>query len=162
MSGGAGYVLSRESLHRFIEGFKNGTCTHKSSVEDLELGDCMEKVGVIPGDTRDSEGRESFHPFTPEYHITRRFPGGSIYSSYCFYPIIEGPQCCSDLAISYHYVDAELMYTLEYFTYHLRAYGYQYRYRPPLPGNFFRLQNSSANVTEIKNVTSTKATEQLG
>lgn len=90
MSGGAGYILSREALRRFIEtSLKNPSkCRGDAGgSEDLEMGKCMESAGVIAGDTRDELGRERFHPFIPEHHlIPDILPKTMWYWSYNFYP----------------------------------------------------------------------------
>ena len=41
MSGGAGYVFSREALKRFAQ----KPCTYTSGTEDIELGKCMQSLG---------------------------------------------------------------------------------------------------------------------
>ncbi|KAI4897607.1 hypothetical protein NFI96_009505 [Prochilodus magdalenae] len=131
MSGGAGYVLSKEALRRFVKGHAEGNCTHSSHIEDLALGRCMQTLKVTAGDSRDEKNRETFHAFPPEKFLIRKLsksrPRDSLYD---FYKRHQGPGCCSDFAISFHYIRPREMYTLEYFTYHLRPYGYKYRNTP--------------------------------
>lgn len=67
MSGGAGYVLSKMALEKFAtEAYDNSeTCDRYFQAEDLQLGMCLENVGVIAGDSRDPEGKERFVPLIP-------------------------------------------------------------------------------------------------
>ncbi len=73
LSGGGGHVLSREALMRFGRR-KPGLCRDDNGHEDVEIGRCMEKLGVKPGDSTDSRHRNRFHCFTAEIHITGAYP----------------------------------------------------------------------------------------
>ena len=72
-SGGAGYVLSREALRRFGTR-KNGTCADDFHAEDVEVGRCLQSLGVSTGDSRDVMGRSRFHSLSPSKHILGKFP----------------------------------------------------------------------------------------
>lgn len=146
MSGGAGYVLSKEALRRFVSGFESGKCDHYSSIEDVALGKCMETMQVKPSDSRDVLGRQTFHPFSPDHYLLRKPPRPrQWFLIYDYYTPREGPDCCSDHAVSFHYIYPKEMYTLYYLTYHLRPYGYQYRYNPQSPEE--RTNSSNTLVT---------------
>eukprot|EP00092_Neocalanus_flemingeri_P046355 GFUD01052125.1.p1 GENE.GFUD01052125.1~~GFUD01052125.1.p1 ORF type:complete len:358 (-),score=58.93 GFUD01052125.1:204-1277(-) len=126
-SGGAGYVLSKAALTRFVEqGVHNSSICRQDNggYEDVEMGKCMNKLEVEAGDSRDSVGRKRFFPFVPEHHlIPGHLPKDGWYHKYIFYPDEEGLACCSDNAISFHYVSPNMMYVLEYLIYHLRPFG---------------------------------------
>jgi len=126
MSGGAGYVLTRSAVDSFISVMGDSSKCRQDGggSEDVEIGKCLANAGVTAGDSRDELGRDTFMPFVPEHHlIPGHIPKDMWYWSYIFYPSETGPNCCSDYAISFHYVSPNMMYVLEYLIYHLRPYG---------------------------------------
>ncbi|XP_062559462.1 glycoprotein-N-acetylgalactosamine 3-beta-galactosyltransferase 1-like isoform X2 [Armigeres subalbatus] len=130
-SGGAGYVLSREALKRFVEQALNNTetCSVAYDTEDLEMGRCMESVNVTAGDSRDLMGRKRFLPMEPLFHLTSN-PAEDPdfwYKQYSFYEPFYGRNCCSDLAISFHYIQGRQMYVMDYLIYSLHPYGVSFR-----------------------------------
>ena len=93
MSGGAGYVLSKEAVTRFVTlALKDdGICrTDPGGAEDVEIGVCLHNVGVNARDSRDEYGRETFHPFVPEHHlIPSLIPKDNWLWEYNYYPYKE-------------------------------------------------------------------------
>ncbi|CAD6996689.1 glycoprotein-N-acetylgalactosamine 3-beta-galactosyltransferase 1 [Ceratitis capitata] len=125
MSGGAGYVLSKEAVRRFmVDAYPNDKICRKRSggSEDKEMGICLQNVGVVAGDSRDELKRGRFFPTGPQGHIIPK--NKSVwYWHYIFYKTDDGLDCCSDYAISFHYIQPSYMYVLDYLIYSLRPFG---------------------------------------
>ncbi|XP_033242688.1 glycoprotein-N-acetylgalactosamine 3-beta-galactosyltransferase 1-like isoform X2 [Drosophila miranda] len=122
MSGGAGYVLSRDALRRLNLFALNNTrfCPENTLSEDRQIGNCLRNVGVVAGDSRDEEGQERFLPLSPK-HLVPHFPTTGWLSGFVFYKPTE--TCCSTTAISYHYVKDFEFEIYEYLLYRLRVFG---------------------------------------
>ncbi|KAM7356653.1 uncharacterized protein ACRADG_002308 [Cochliomyia hominivorax] len=131
MSGGAGYVLSREALKKFaLEAYDNPiTCPETYQAEDVQLGLCLQNIGVIAGDSRDEEGNERFLPLPVEYLIPEDKTWW--YKNYSYYPQKENASCCSSSVITFHYIKPEQFYVLDYFLYNLRIFGISNNFQIP-------------------------------
>jgi len=43
--------------------------------------------------------------------------------------VFQGLECCSNLTVSFHYVNPNNMYILEYMVYHIRPFGHNVIYK---------------------------------
>ncbi|XP_044314037.1 glycoprotein-N-acetylgalactosamine 3-beta-galactosyltransferase 1 [Drosophila rhopaloa] len=155
MSGGGGYVLSRDALRRLNLFALNSTTTCKlnGDSEDLQIGHCLQDVGVIAGDTRDFQGHHRFLPISP-WDLIPSIGVGSWTDGYFFHKPNRS-DCCSASAITFHYVkDVEFEF-FEFFLYYLRVFGL-HRTQRALPSRLGfrqmneRLQYWSHQVTDNK------------
>lgn len=135
MAGGPGYVLSKKAVIRFVEeGIPNKTICRQddAGAEDLELGACLENLGIPGGDARDEKGRLRFMGKSLDTHLTPGWLNQTNYKNEAFYLSKGGEECCSDTAVSYHYATPNQMYVNDYLIYRLQPYG-RIKMPKPLP-----------------------------
>ncbi|CAF4441327.1 unnamed protein product, partial [Rotaria sp. Silwood2] len=120
-SGGASYVLSRESLRRFYEAYNDpaSNCAKDGGAEDIEIARCLRTKGVYPGKALDKENRELFHPLSFADHFQGFFPDWLLKRAE--HPLRSHYNCCSDQTISFHYTSPEQQYLMDFLLYRARV-----------------------------------------
>ncbi|KAJ2948900.1 hypothetical protein O0L34_g5832 [Tuta absoluta] len=155
MSGGAGVILSRAALKKLMIGFDNpNLCNLEEDLEndDVNLGICLNRMGVKALDSRDASHKGRFMVFMPQDHVSPRVKDKSFwYWQYIYYPTEMGMDCCSDYAISFHYVSPRDMYALEYLIYRIRVFGIQ-KNDVPIPTILDKKPNIIENHMLMSNV----------
>ncbi|KAH8386155.1 hypothetical protein KR200_001675 [Drosophila serrata] len=122
MSGGAGYVMSRDALRRLnLFAFNNTRfCPPNQSSEDKGIGFCLQNVGVVAGESRDEKGRDRFWPLSPDSMLPT-FPNNTWLHKLTFFKPV--PETGSSSGISFHYVKSHEFDRYEYLLYKLRVFG---------------------------------------
>ena len=130
MSGGAGYVLSKAAVERFVNlalnesNSQNCRTNDDAGAEDVEMGKCLQSVNVTAGDSRDEKMRPRFFALTPDSMIVPGVKDMDFwYWKNQFYPADDGDNCCSETTIAFHYIDPHQMYVLDFFAYRLKVFG---------------------------------------
>ncbi|XP_054744306.1 glycoprotein-N-acetylgalactosamine 3-beta-galactosyltransferase 1-like [Anastrepha obliqua] len=132
MSGGAGYVLSKEALRRAVTlGFKNGTLCPPANYalpEDYSMSICLQNVGALPLDGRfvlPNEKKQKMFPLRlyDFMNVNETLTNADWLARLTPYTVEWGLDCCSNYSISFHYTHPTEMYIFDFLIYHLRTIG---------------------------------------
>lgn len=85
-------------------------------------------------DTRDEQLQARFIPTSIIRYLTLNFDYDHWLSSYNYYNFTHGGLgCCSDVAVSFHYIKPEDIYRLEYLIYQVHPFGVEKNLTETLP-----------------------------
>ncbi|CAJ0575290.1 unnamed protein product, partial [Mesorhabditis spiculigera] len=122
-SGGAGYILSRAAVKKFIEIMPKASECRQGSYkhEDTEIGECLRNANVTFIDAADPSGRHSMLPINFGHLLSPLDGHGVAWAQETsILPLDKGPTCCSPTLISTHYVTPDQMYAYYFFVYKLQ------------------------------------------
>ncbi|XP_059471656.1 glycoprotein-N-acetylgalactosamine 3-beta-galactosyltransferase 1-like [Neocloeon triangulifer] len=126
---GAAYVLSQEALKRLVtKAFeaKSAECPMLTNLiyEDVLLAQCLNMVGVYPGETRDSNGHYRFFHFDVETYVIGNMTAiGDWYWVRVKWPHNEEHDHRTKHPIAFHHMSPDQIYLMEYFLYNFNIYG---------------------------------------
>uniref|UniRef100_A0A7S2S350 Uncharacterized protein n=1 Tax=Mucochytrium quahogii TaxID=96639 RepID=A0A7S2S350_9STRA len=107
LSGGAGWVLSRSWLTRYLDTWdKECSDSFRKDAEDMSLASCAVKAGLNLSKALDGS-KELFNVYGPMGSILGLYD--SWYRRYKLNAGIENLSCCSDSLITFHYIEAPLV-----------------------------------------------------
>ena len=129
VSGGAGYVFSRAALHKLKQQITSGCMEDPQWLhEDQLVSVCARRAHIKLVSNLDQNGKSRIMPLTPELHLVDGAIAKSGYKWVLEYAAgkpkeITGRDCCSDLAISFHYIQPAYQHALHYLIYNLHPFG---------------------------------------
>ncbi|XP_018785224.1 PREDICTED: glycoprotein-N-acetylgalactosamine 3-beta-galactosyltransferase 1-like [Bactrocera latifrons] len=122
MSGGSGFVSSREAVRLFVELAivnKSGCdINNHYNPDDVAIGECFRAVDVIAGDSRDVHGEARFYLFAPFMVLMPEVINKPFwYFNYSFYNPRSCKDCLAKYPMAFHYMTPADMYLSEFFGY---------------------------------------------
>lgn len=121
-SGGAGYIVDQKALNVLGQNLDLPHCwPHQHGFwEDVNVASCLKTSpeNIVPYQTRDTNGRERFHPFNPGNHLQYRIPKNPDWYAKYNPDLKIGYECCSSESISFHYLPEKSLYKMHNFLYH--------------------------------------------
>ncbi|XP_022226339.2 glycoprotein-N-acetylgalactosamine 3-beta-galactosyltransferase 1-like [Drosophila obscura] len=126
--GSPGIVMSQAALRRFVElSLPNPKLCEPTDTGATmgKLKECLEKVEVVAGNSRDFKGRRRMYLIDPQARSNSylRYDPNYWYWQYISYRGQDGTFAWSNYAVSFHYVQARNMFYFDYMIYRLRPFG---------------------------------------